>query len=92
MKELILRYFWIVALSLCIGVPYIIWTAKSLFDIINSFRKTLKSRYNILSLTEQMKLYISDSTEYWIGFQIYVIMFITFLGGIISFLYYLAVK
>lgn len=92
MKELVFRYFWIVALVLCVVIPYLKWTVESLFDIIKSFRRTLKSRCDKLSLIIQMTIYVSRATEWWIIVHGYVIIFILFSGGIMSFLYYLDSK
>lgn len=89
MRELVFKYFWIVALVVSFAAPYIIWTAKSLFDIISSFIRTLKSRNSRLYLTEQMKLYISDSTEFWLTFHIFAAIFISFICTLGSFIYYL---
>lgn len=91
MREFVFRYFWVIALSLVIGVPYIKWTAWSLFDIIDSFKRTLKSRNNKLSLTEQMEIYMSEATKIWIIIHFIASTVILFTGGIMSFGYYLSI-
>lgn len=88
MREFVFRYFWVLSLSLVAGAPYILWTAKVIFNVIDSFRRTIKNRNYKLCFSEQMKLYLYDSTENWITTHLFLGLIILMFGGLFSLLYY----